>query len=398
MDQTYNVISHVLFLAAWYPNEDNRLSGVFIKEHALAVARYTKVTVLHLRLKKTKLQLKSSVVVEKTNDNLTVYQVTIKTPIRRLGVHDNLVTSIANSTVKRVIEEQGEFDLFHIHVRDHITSLLPDIPTLQGRPFLLTEHWSFYHTGIYKLPQEEQNKQRSTITEWFKRKELKFVCPVSKELGEHLIKGFGIPTDKIQVIPNVASEVFRLGKTTKNHGDEFEVALVATWRGPKNPFVFIAALKLLSDEERNLLNITWVGEGEQMIDVREQVASYGWSNIKFAGQLTKSEVAEVLQRADLLVHPSNAENAPCIISESLCCGTPVLSMNINGIPEMVDNSNGLLCPPKDAKALADCLTTLMTTYSFDRKTVASKAQAKFYPDAVGSAYINCYAQLREAVR
>jgi hypothetical protein len=36
----------VIFLAAWYPSEENPVRGIFVKEHAKAVALYNDVPVL----------------------------------------------------------------------------------------------------------------------------------------------------------------------------------------------------------------------------------------------------------------------------------------------------------------------------------------------------------------
>jgi glycosyltransferase involved in cell wall biosynthesis len=45
--------------------------------------------------------------------------------------------------------------------------------------------------------------------------------------------------------------------------------------------------------------------------------------------------ALVYSAADLYVHPSLADNAPCTVMEALSCGTPTLAFPIDGLPEMV---------------------------------------------------------------
>ena len=39
---------------------------------------------------------------------------------------------------------------------------------------------------------------------------------------------------------------------------------------------------------------------------------------------------------------SSSENAPCVIAEALCTGLPVISSNVGGIANMIDDSNGIL--------------------------------------------------------
>jgi len=43
-----------------------------------------------------------------------------------------------------------------------------------------------------------------------------------------------------------------------------------------------------------------------------------------------------------LVMASSSENAPCVISEALCSGLPVVTSNVGGIAEMINPANGIL--------------------------------------------------------
>jgi len=52
--------------------------------------------------------------------------------------------------------------------------------------------------------------------------------------------------------------------------------------------------------------------------------------------------------ADLFVFPTRADNLPVVIQESMACGTPVVSFNVGGVPEMVDpGMTGYLARPGD---------------------------------------------------
>jgi glycosyltransferase involved in cell wall biosynthesis len=39
--------------------------------------------------------------------------------------------------------------------------------------------------------------------------------------------------------------------------------------------------------------------------------------------------------ADLFVFPTRADNLPVVLQESMACGTPIVSFNVGGVPEMV---------------------------------------------------------------
>ena len=61
-----------------------------------------------------------------------------------------------------------------------------------------------------------------------------------------------------------------------------------------------------------------------------------------AGLATVAATPNEMQQAHSFVLNSNIENAPCVISEALCCGLPVIATRVGGVPEMVDKFNGIL--------------------------------------------------------
>lgn len=55
------------------------------------------------------------------------------------------------------------------------------------------------------------------------------------------------------------------------------------------------------------------------------------------------ELAELYSAADVLLYPTQADNFPLVVLESMACGTPVITSNLGGIPEIISNNhNGFL--------------------------------------------------------
>jgi glycosyltransferase involved in cell wall biosynthesis len=75
---------------------------------------------------------------------------------------------------------------------------------------------------------------------------------------------------------------------------------------------------------------------------------------KFAGYLQDEySLAVVYNAANVFVAPSLADNLPTTILESLNCGTPVVSFEVGGIPDMISHKeNGYLAKYKDAADIA----------------------------------------------
>jgi glycosyltransferase involved in cell wall biosynthesis len=65
-------------------------------------------------------------------------------------------------------------------------------------------------------------------------------------------------------------------------------------------------------------------------------------------------VAELLERAELLVHPSRWEGFGLVLLEAMLAARPIVATRVSSIPEIVvDGETGVLVPPDDAQALAE---------------------------------------------
>jgi glycosyltransferase involved in cell wall biosynthesis len=52
--------------------------------------------------------------------------------------------------------------------------------------------------------------------------------------------------------------------------------------------------------------------------------------------------------ADLFIFPTRADNLPLVLQESMACGTPMVSFNIGGVPDLVrPGETGYLAAPED---------------------------------------------------
>lgn len=68
---------------------------------------------------------------------------------------------------------------------------------------------------------------------------------------------------------------------------------------------------------------------------------------------SQQELAKIYSAADLFVNPTREENFPTVNMEALACGTPVLTFNTGGSPEIIDDSCGAVVDCGDMEALAE---------------------------------------------
>jgi teichuronic acid biosynthesis glycosyltransferase TuaC len=75
--------------------------------------------------------------------------------------------------------------------------------------------------------------------------------------------------------------------------------------------------------------------------------------------LDRAEVARVMNAVDVSVITSVAEGSPMVVKESLACETPVVSVPVGDVPEMLANLPGCAIVPRDAQRLADAIISAL---------------------------------------
>lgn len=106
-----------------------------------------------------------------------------------------------------------------------------------------------------------------------------------------------------------------------------------------------------------------------------------------------SRIATHYAAADLFVLPSQAENLPNTICESLLCGTPVVAFNVGGIPEQVHAGNGLLVEAGHAVGLGEAMREALVL-PWDRSAIAVNAAARYDRAPMAGRYAQLYRDLR----
>ena len=109
------------------------------------------------------------------------------------------------------------------------------------------------------------------------------------------------------------------------------------------------------------------------------------------GEIAYEKVAEELKKADALFIYSKSETFSCVTAEALCCGLPVVSSGVGAIPELVNDTNGILAEPENAAALAKAMLSLKNNYGqFNRKEIAKRAAAKYNYPIVAQQLLSVY--------
>lgn len=155
----------------------------------------------------------------------------------------------------------------------------------------------------------------------------------------------------------------------------------------KKGFVdLIDACSLLVERGRKL-DCQLIGGGELEAELRERIAARGLQRrVELTGPLPQREVVRRVQAGAVLAAPcvigrdSNRDGLPTVLLEAMALGTPCVSTDVTGIPEILtDGVTGLQVPQHDPAALASALERLLADSSL-RVRLAEAARRRIEQD------------------
>jgi glycosyltransferase involved in cell wall biosynthesis len=85
----------------------------------------------------------------------------------------------------------------------------------------------------------------------------------------------------------------------------------------------------------------------------------GCTNARIVSNISEPELIALYQQSDALFLPLLNSTANNAILEALACGLPVISTQIGGVPDYLDDSCGWLLPPVDVDAAYQCVRDIV---------------------------------------
>jgi glycosyltransferase involved in cell wall biosynthesis len=110
-----------------------------------------------------------------------------------------------------------------------------------------------------------------------------------------------------------------------------------------------------------------IGGGELEAALRAQIVNHNLGrHVELLGPRPQRDVFELIRSAAVFAAPcvvgedANRDGLPTVILEAMALGTPCVSTNVTGIPEVLrDGASGLMVPQRDPHALAAACATLL---------------------------------------
>ena len=392
---------HIVFLARWYPHRYDPMFGLFVQRHAEAAALFNDITVIYCQQvepqshKVAKSQSRDASITPEKNEQYVIDTSNHK-KFEIVRTNENNVDTIRvyykkpkNKILSLIrfyranmmaLKLCGKTDIIHVHILTRLGVIAWIQKLLHKTPYIITEHWSRYLPG---------NDFSGFLRKFFTKivvRNAKSVTTVTENLA-NAMKAHGLKNDNYVVLPNVVNlDMFHITeKNTDATGHVPTIIHISCFEDKsKNISGLLESLKIINDKGIDF-QCTLIGEGMDFEMMKQKAESMQLINkVSFTGLLEGQALADELSSGDFLVLSSNYENMPVVILEALASGLPVVSTNVGGIKEMIDETKGILVEPRNREALAEAIIKMIETYkNYNATYLRNSVIEKYGYESVG---------------
>lgn len=368
----------VVFLARWYPHKYDPMFGLFVQRHAEAAALFNDITAIYVHPDE---HARQTYEVERSTvnrvDTICVYY-------KKTGKLSSAWRYF--TACRKALKLAGKPDIIHVHVLTRMGVVAWMHHLLHGTPYMITEHWSRYLPG---------NDFDGAVRKWLTRRVVKdaaMVTTVTSCLGEAM-RSHGLKHPNYRILPNVVD--VRLFQPIPHHNETPKIVHISCFEDKsKNITGLLQALKILMDRGISYQAVL-IGEGldyEAMKSLAHHLELD--DEVRFTGLMQGQKLVDELATGDFFVLSSNYETAGVVLVEALACGLPLVATRVGGVPEIVDEHNGILVAPNDTLALAEAMETLCKSYgNYPPEKLRESVTERYCYESVGQLLADWYQEI-----
>lgn len=362
----------VLFLASWYPSNENPTLGNFVKKHAEAANKIADVDVLYaISTSKVKELTISDTVINGVR-TVVVYYPKIKNSIPLLSsiFKKHAYTRSLFVGFKHL---NSTYDLAHLNVIFPAGLFALKLKNTYRIPYVATIHWTGYmkNDGAYfTLPKLVKNAHKRILLN------AQEVLPVSNSLGKtmqelNLIKNF-------TVLPNIVNEHYFYPTSMDKTHKTIRFLHVSTFdEDQKNISGMLRTIAKLQINY-HLHIITDIAE----IEVWRQLRKYNIPNqlCTVESKVNAHRVGDAMRLADGLILFSNYETFSVVLAEAWSSGIPAIYSRCGGLTEINNPSLGMQIEVNNELDLLNALTNFSPN-NYDSQQIVNFA-SQFYSERI----------------
>lgn len=278
---------------------------------------------------------------------------------------------LAYRKIKKIIKEFKP-DIVHTHaskagVVGRLAAMHSKVPiiihTFHGHVF--NGYFSKVKTSIFKQI-ERYLAQKSTSIIAISDLQKKDLSEVHKICKPNKIKviPLGFDLEKFKTDIELKRNLFRQNHLIEN--SEIAIGIIGRLAPIKNHYMFLKAIIQLKNNCNKPFKALIIGDGEMRTALEnfliEKSISFNLPNsyIHFLGWI--KEVDVVLAGIDVVCLTSNNEGTPVSLIEAQAAGKFVVSTNVGGVKDILEETSGKLCEPGNDKLFAKQLIDVMNDF------------------------------------
>ncbi len=371
----------VLFLASWYPIQDDLLTGIFIKRHARAISQYCDVVVLSAHVGKPLSVPRIEHSIEENIPTIRLYCPGV--PL----IYRVILWLLCIKGLFYVQKELKEVDIIHLNVIKPMGFAALMLNKVKKIPFVLTEHSSPFSSHL-------KTRLSRTVTKII-LKNAAIIMPVSKGLEEEMRSAH--IDSKYRVIPNIVdTDLFFPSLARKYEEEKKKILHVSRLAdSQKNISGLLKGIKELS-EKRGDFELHIVGDGEDRIMLEELAYRLGIQDkfVYFHGSISDKALIEHYRTSNFFVLNSNHETFAIVCAEALAFGIPVISTRCGGPEYYINEEVGILIEPKNIQELVDAMNYMLdNNWRYDPKKLHEFVKKRFSHQKVGKQIHEIYKEI-----
>ena len=278
-----------------------------------------------------------------------------------------------------IIAKEGKFDVIHAH--DWlVANSAKTLKNAYDIPLIATIHAteSGRNSGIHDDTQRYIND-----TEWMLTYEASEVIVNSNFMKGHIQGLFGLPFEKINVIPNGINLTnftgierdyeFRRKYALDNEKIILYMGRLVYEKGVQH--LISAMPKILNGY--NDAKLVIAGKGGMIDELKAEAESLGLGDkVYFTGYLDSKQVQKIYRCADVAVFPSTYEPFGIVALEAMLAGVPTVVSDVGGLNEIIEHGvTGMKSYAGNSNSIADSILALLYDHAL-AATVSKNAKAK----------------------
>ena len=278
-----------------------------------------------------------------------------------------------------IMNKEGSFDVIHAH--DWLVAYAAkSLKNSFNVPLVSTIHATENgrNSGIHDETQRYIND-----TEWLLTYEATEVIVNSNFMKGHIQGLFGLPFDKINVIPNGINLTnfngidrdydFRRQYAADNEKIILYMGRLVYEKGVQH--LISAMPKILNGYNDAKLIIA--GKGGMIDELKAEAEALGLGNkVYFTGYLDSKQVQKMYKCADVAVFPSTYEPFGIVALEAMLAGVPTVVSDVGGLNEIVEHGvTGMKSYAGNANSIADSILNILYDHQL-AANVSKNAKAK----------------------